>query len=84
MDQADVVADRSARALEAGPGILACFTHRRRQYIGDGRLFARGPRLHADARHGGHGLDRLGEVAEIDLDLGRWWRIVTSRWKPPL
>ena len=79
MHQADVVPDRSARALEARPCILPGLPNRRRQHIGDGRLFARGARLHADARHGGHGLDRFGELAEINLDM---CTVVADRYQP--
>jgi hypothetical protein len=79
MHQADVVPDGSARALEARPCILAGLTYRRRQHVGDGRLFAGGARLHADARHGWHGSDRFGELAEIDLDM---CTVVADRYQP--
>ena len=69
MHHADVVADRGARALEAGPVIFAAFAHRRRQDIGDRRLCrSRDPARMPTPGKRRHGVDQLGEVAQIDLD----------------
>lgn len=65
---ADVVSDRGARPMEAGPIVRTAFADRRRQDISDRRFVRRVAWLGSDPGKRQHVGDELGEVTQMDFD----------------